>query len=205
MGRPLPNNFVVADALAPFAPPALGDNGLCKSKYLDRPDANHSDQNVRDTDDWINHKKDPIFAILSDESELIPLGEFDAIHRPHQSKQEIAPEPNKQLDLGHRDGFHTRSAHGGDVVDSSETDLDDRSFKEDLGDAHKTSRKRSLSQSRRGDSNTYVKEEALAADKTNHNPMHARLPKRPYPPPTPQERSDDNGHESRSRSTSPKY
>ena len=205
VGRPLPTNFVVADALAPFAPPGLGDNGLCKSKYLDRPDANHNDQNVKDTDEWDNHKKDPIFAMLSDHSKLIPLNDLDAIYRPHQRRQESSQEPDQQEDSRQRDGNHARSTNGTDFVDSSEIELDDGSYKGHSRDGHPLrSRKRSVLQSWREESNTYDKEDLPAAHKKNRDSMHVRSSMRPYPPPTPKERSEDNGHESLSRSTSPK-
>ena len=60
---PLPSNFVVADALAPYQPPDPESGGLVKSKYTKPADS--LDANVRNSDWWEeSFAKDPAFTDL---------------------------------------------------------------------------------------------------------------------------------------------
>ena len=208
VGRPLPTNFVVADALAPFAPPALGDKGLCKSKYMERAETDTELQNVKETSEWNSHKKDPIFASLSDDGRLVPLKEIDAIYRPHQIEQELADfdrirEPDHRED--HREDHHARYDDHEDVMNSLENALGGREIKSPLnGDRGLRPRKRTHSQSRGDDLYRRESENLSSWRDTTGNSMRGKVPTRPYPPPTPQESYDENGHHLHSRSTSPR-
>ena len=204
VGRPLPTNFVVADALAPFAPPALGDKGLCKSKYVERAKPDTELQNVKETSDWNSHKKDPIFASLSDDSRLVPLKEIDAIYRPHQIKQELA-DSDHMREPDPREDRRARSDDHEDVMNSLENALGGREIESPLnGDRGLRSRKRTHSQSREADLFRRESENLSSWRHTTGNSMRGKVPARPYPPPTPQESYDENGHHWHSRSASPR-
>ena len=65
VANPLPSNFVVADALAPYQPPGPESDGLVMSKYLSL--LTSIDRNFRDTDAWEeSFTKDPAFTELAD-------------------------------------------------------------------------------------------------------------------------------------------
>jgi len=203
VGRPLPTNFVVADALAPFAPPALGDNGLCRSKYLERPDSNHEVQNVKETSDWNTHKKDPMFASLADDGKLVSFRELDAIYRPHQLEREPSPVLYSRCESGYEEPHRANNGHNKDVMDSLEHALRGRKHQSPPDRGYKLrSTKRTRSLSREDD--LYGQEPEDARRGSKGDSIRAKPPPRPYPPPTPKEQNDDSGHEFRSRSASPR-
>ena len=203
VGRPLPTNFIVADALAPFAPPALGDNGLCRSKYLERPESIHEVQNVKETSDWNTHKKDPMFATLSDDGKLVSFRELDAIYRPHQLQREPSPVFDSHCESGYRGPHRVNNGHNKDVMDSLEHALRGRKHQSPPYQEHELRserRNRSLSQ----EDDLYGQEPEDAKRGSKADLMRAKLPPRPNPPPTPKEQNDDSGHDFRSRSASPR-
>lgn len=76
VGQPLPANFVVADTLWPIPPPAIQDEGRCKSRYLHESNSEACLQNIKDSKYWKEYKDDTIFVDISDEGEVIPLDEI---------------------------------------------------------------------------------------------------------------------------------
>lgn len=203
VGRPLPTNFIVADALAPFAPPALGDNGLCRSKYLERPESIHEVQNVKETSDWNTHKKDPMFASLSDDGKLVSFRELDAIYRPHQLQREPSPVFNSHSKSGYRDPPRVNNGHNKDVMDSLEHTLRGRKHPSSPDQEHELrSKGRSRPLSREDELHVQEPEDARLGFKADL--MRAKLLPIPFPPPTPKEQNDDSGHDFRSRSASPR-
>lgn len=203
VGRPLPTNFIVADALAPFPPPALGDNGLCRSKYLERPDSINEVQNVKETSDWNTHKKDPMFATLSDDGKLVTFRELDALYRPHQLQREPSPVFYSHGESGFREPHRVNNGDNKDVMDSLEHALRGRKHQSPPDREHELRfRKRNRSLSRENDFDGQEPEDARRDSKGDT--MRAKLPPRPYPPPTPKEQNDDSGREFRSRSASPR-
>ena len=200
VGRPLPANFVVADALAPFAAPAIGDNGLCRSKYPDRPDYNAGDQNVRDTDEWENYKKDPVFSDLPSGGNVILLSVLDLIYRPTRV-EELTEADDIDVD-------NNRSPNRADDIEQQT--LIDSPRNSERGspsideEKRQTERERSLPYSPQ----ELISETATENVSVSHGPTgHSKpitLPPRPYPPPTPQDKSGDNKRSSRSQSASPR-
>ena len=205
VGRPLPTNFVVADALAPFAPPALGDNGLCKSKYLDRADDNHEVANVKETNDWNNYKKDPIFACLSDGGKLVSLREIDAMYRPHRIERELSQGLDSDWEPEYRKDHRVYYSDDRDVMNSLENALGASRNQPPADEERKLRpRKRTFSQSREDDLYEREPEDSFTRRGMTGDPMRAKAPVRPCPPPTPQERYEENGHDFRFRSASPR-
>lgn len=203
VGRPLPTNFIVADALAPFAPPALGDNGLCRSKYLERPDSTNDVQNIKETSDWNAHKKDPMFATLSDDGKLVSFRQLDAIYRPHQLQREPSPVFNSHSESGYQEPHRVDDGHNKDIMDSLEYALRGRKHQSPPDQEHELRiKRRNRSLSREDD--LYWQEPEDARSGSKGDLMRAKLPPRPYPPPTPKEQNDDSGHDFRSRSASPR-
>ena len=201
VGRPLPANFIVADALAPFAAPAIGDNGLCRSKYPDRPDYNAGDKNIKDTEEWENHKKDPIFEDLPIGGNVILLSVLDLIYRPTRVEEPI--EESDEIDAdNNRSPYQADDSEEQDVMDSPRNgELRSSSIEAELG---QTERERSL---------PYSPQELILEAATENAPVSlgltgpskpVTLPPRPCPPPTPLDRFGDNKHSSRSRSASPR-
>ena len=203
VGRPLPTNFVVADALAPFAPPALGDNGLCKSKY--RNDADVETQNVKETSEWNNHKKDPIFASISDDGKVVSLRALDAIYRPHLIEQVKTPILDISQASVYNKGHHARHVGERDVMNSLEDALHKRHTKYPLNEAHRHSLgKRPRSPSHEDDSYRRELDSRSSWRGVVRDSRRVKAPHRPYPPPTPQEHYEENSQDRRSRSASPR-
>lgn len=191
----------MADALAPFAAPAIGDNGLCRSKYPDRPDYNAGNQNIRDTEEWETHRKDPIFEDLPNGGNVILLSVLDLIYRPSRVQEPIEESDETDAD-------NNRSPSQAD-------DREQRSPR----DSPRNSERRSpsieaeIGQTERERSLPYSPQELISEAATENVPVSlgltglskpVTLPPRPCPPPTPQDKFGDNKHSSRSRSGSPR-
>ena len=98
--RPLPANFLVADAISPLRLSKSEDQGRCQSKYWDHESLNDISQNIRDSADWDDLSKDPIFSFISDSSLVIPLQDLISMYNPHEVReetQEIETQDNRVL------------------------------------------------------------------------------------------------------------
>ena len=191
----------MADALAPFAAPAIGDNGLCRSKYPDRPDYNSGDQNIKDTEEWENHKKDPIFEDLPGGGNVILLSVLDLIYRPTRVE-----EPNEESDEIDAD-------NNGSPYQANDSEEQNATDSPRNGERRSPSVEAEVGQIERERSLPYSPQELISEAATENIPVSlgpaslsksATLPPRPCPPPTPLDRFGDNKHSSRSRSASPR-
>lgn len=198
IGRPLPTNFVVADALAPFDAPAFGDNGRCKSKYFDRLDTNDRLQNVRETSEWDKHEKDPIFNDIVPGGNVILLSVLDMIYRPV-----AVQEPSE----GSETNCAAPSARSPSEADrTDEPDVHDTRRRASASDDEHTAfeEQGSPPHLRDGSRLEAASEDFQASLGVTGAPKSVGPVPRPYPPPTPQDKLRDNNHSSRSRSASPR-
>ena len=205
VGRPLPTNFVVADALAPFDAPALGDNGRCKSKYFEKSNSSEEIPNIRDTDDWEKYQKDPIFNDIVSGGNVILLSVLDMIFRPacvqeaSEESEAVRPEATDRSpsepgrkDHSSEEGSCGLSVNGkrGSAASDSEHDV--------------VAEKKSLPSTPHDPASGNATEDIPTSLGDIGTPKPVKVVQRPYPPPTPKDRTGDNGHLSRSRSASPR-
>ena len=73
VGRPLPSNFVVADAISPLEPPRPDDEGHCRSKYWGDGGTDPFFCDIEDLSDWPALSTDPIFWKIPDDGHIIPF------------------------------------------------------------------------------------------------------------------------------------
>ena len=205
VGRPLPTNFVVADALAPFDAPALGDNGRCKSKYFEASDISEENQNIRDTEDWEKYQKDPIFSDIVIGGNVILLSVLDMIFRPvcvqetGEESEALLPEATDRSpsETDHRDRPGDESPHDRSVNARRGSSASD-------GEHNAGAEQRSLPSTPHDQASGNATEDVLTSLGVTGSPKPVKVIQRPYPPPTPKDRTGDNGHLSRSRSASPR-
>ena len=205
VGRPLPTNFVVADALAPFDAPALGDNGRCKSKYFESSDVREDNQNIRDTDDWEKYQKDPIFSDIASGGNVILLSVLDMIFRPAsvqeagEESEALPPEATGRSpsETNPTDHSSDKSPHGCSVNGRQGSAASDREHSA-------IAEQKSLPNTPHDQASGNATEDVLASLGVTGTPKPVKVVQRPYPPPTPKDRTGDNGQSSRSRSASPR-
>ncbi|KAI4232226.1 MAG: hypothetical protein L6R40_007474 [Gallowayella cf. fulva] len=89
--RPLPANFIVADALEPFDPPPPENNGHCQSKYTVIDKLSTFTSSIKETKHWEDMKSDPIFRLYSDKSRLVPLERILGMYRTRLVDNEQDP------------------------------------------------------------------------------------------------------------------
>ncbi|KAI4205363.1 MAG: hypothetical protein LQ350_000404 [Teloschistes chrysophthalmus] len=88
VARPIPSNYIVADALDPFDAPQPEDNGHCQSKYITQDTSNTFEKTVKETRYWEELKKDPIFVPPRNISRVISLDAIMSIYQPHHNDGE---------------------------------------------------------------------------------------------------------------------
>lgn len=77
ISQPLPGNFIVADALAPFPQPAPQDKGYCKSKYQYDGSLEACLEQSKDSKYWDKeHADDIAFSDLPADGKVVPVGEI---------------------------------------------------------------------------------------------------------------------------------
>ena len=114
IGQPLPSNFIVADALAPFPPPAPQDEGRCRSKYQYDANFNDSHEHFKDSKYWDKeHADDVVFADIPADGEIVPVDEVlstikqrhmhpvsgDELNRSSRSQSRAASMKQDSLDV----------------------------------------------------------------------------------------------------------
>ncbi|CAD6563959.1 MAG: hypothetical protein ASARMPRED_002588 [Alectoria sarmentosa] len=93
IGQPLPGNFIVADALAPFSQPAPQDEGRCKSKYQYHGSLEACLQHFKDSKYWDKeHADDVAFSDLPSESKVVPVDEILMTIRQRHAHPESSDE-----------------------------------------------------------------------------------------------------------------
>ena len=196
---------MVADALAPFDAPALGDNGRCKSKYFEKSDISEENQNIRDTEDWEKYQKDPIFSDIGSGGNVILLSVLDMIFRPacmQEAGEEsealpLEPTDRSPSEADHRDHSSNESPLGCSVNGRQGSSASG-------GEHNVVPEQKSLPSTPHDQASGNATEDVLTSPGVTGTPKSVKIVQRPYPPPTPKDRTGDNGHLSRSRSASPR-
>lgn len=194
-GRPLPANFVVADAILPIQPPQREDDGRCQSKYWGRGSSEKL-VHIKETKDWSDFERDPIFSFDSDDNGMTPLGNLN-FNGPQNNAQgsrrpSEATAEDRELSPGHK------SRDAWEVMDSLERALSNESKKQSDTEA-------AISNvSTQKPSPPKDTELLLAALGVTGAPKPVRAPARPYPPPLPEHSKPGSAeHSCNSRSRSP--
>ncbi|KAI4170058.1 MAG: hypothetical protein LQ343_005198 [Gyalolechia ehrenbergii] len=86
--RPLPANFVVADALEPFDPPLPENDGRCQSKYVILDASSTFMGSIKETKYWEDFKSDPMFRSIHDSGRMVSLNEIDSLYRHRPANNE---------------------------------------------------------------------------------------------------------------------
>ncbi|KAL8941242.1 MAG: hypothetical protein Q9216_002375 [Gyalolechia sp. 2 TL-2023] len=86
--RPLPANFIVADALEPFDPPKPENDGRCQSKYVILDASSTFMSSIRDTKHWEDIKNDPIFQSIRDSERMASPDEIGTSYRTRPANNE---------------------------------------------------------------------------------------------------------------------
>ena len=196
--RPLPANFVVADALAPFETAGVEDQGFCESKYWLHGGLGKLYQNSRDSSDWDDYSNDPIFTSIPEESELISLEDLTSLYNPNHcddGNEEVEEQLREATEEAKspQDGEHT-----GDIMDSLDHALSE-------GRRKQTDSKNNTTNSSNESAMPHTEaEEILASLGVTGAPKPVRAPARPYPPPSVEEQKPASlEHRSWSNSRSP--
>ena len=96
ISQPLPGNFVVADALAPFPSPAPQDDGYCKSKYQNNASLEACLEHFKDSKYWDKeHADDVAFSDLPAHGKVIPIDEILLTIRQRRAHPESSDEFNR--------------------------------------------------------------------------------------------------------------
>lgn len=196
--RPLPSNFIVADAIAPFESSSVDDLGRCESKYWATGVLSKLYQHVRDTSDWDDLLNDPIFLSIPDESEFIPVEDLTSLYNQTHcdgGNEELGERLREVAEdvKSPQDGEDT-----GDVMDSLEHALSEGRRKQPDANCTTTNTPKELAKPRTDT------EEVLASLGVTGAPKPVRAPARPYPPPSlEQQGRATSDHRSWSSSRSP--
>ncbi|KAL8811236.1 MAG: hypothetical protein Q9223_003348 [Gallowayella weberi] len=120
--RPLPANFIVADALEPFDPPPAENDGHCQSKYTVIDKLSTFTSSIKETKHWEDMKHDPIFRLYPNPSKLIPLERALERYRTQQEHEDSDP---AELEDGEwtRDTTVRTQTEGKDLMDRLENSL----------------------------------------------------------------------------------
>ena len=116
IGRPMPANFIVADALWPIQPPSAESEGKCQSKYF-------SDkgrlQSITDSPYWKDHEDDTIFLEIPDTGEIISIADCRFKIKERQ-KHPVDSEVQRKSRSQSR-SVAPRSAEAAEMAESLET------------------------------------------------------------------------------------
>ncbi|KAL8906982.1 MAG: hypothetical protein Q9207_001668 [Kuettlingeria erythrocarpa] len=119
--RPLPANFIVADALEPFDPPKPENDGRCQSKFVILDSSSTFHLRIKDTKHWEDMKNDPLFRTLRASNRVTPLDKIMSIYRPPK-----VPDGREQVELEEGEWTQNTGVHrdqGRDVMDRLERSL----------------------------------------------------------------------------------
>ncbi|KAL9054118.1 MAG: hypothetical protein Q9206_003672 [Seirophora lacunosa] len=116
--RPLPANFIVADALEPFDPPKPENDGRCQSKYVMIDSSSTFHLCIKDTKHWDDMKNDPVFRPVHESQKVIPLDIIMATYRPPDVKDEPGQVEVEEGEWTHHTGAHHDK--GPDLMDQLE-------------------------------------------------------------------------------------
>lgn len=96
IGQPLPANFVVADALAPFPQPAPQDEGCCKSRYHHDANLDVCLETFKNSKYWDKeHADDVAFSDLPADGKIVPVDEILWMIRQRRAHPESSDNTNR--------------------------------------------------------------------------------------------------------------
>ncbi|KAL8862191.1 MAG: hypothetical protein Q9178_001647 [Gyalolechia marmorata] len=121
--RPLPANFIVADALEPFDPPPPENNGRCQSKYTVIDKLSTFTSCIKETKYWDDLKGDPIFISRSVFSALIPMKRILTMYRNRREDEEYEPADLEDGEWTRDTTTTTRHEGGRDLMDRLDNSL----------------------------------------------------------------------------------
>ena len=119
VSRPLPANFIVADAIFPIPPPAPEAGGKCLSKYLDNLSEDEVVQHIEFSHYWNDHKDDTMFQHIVDDGNSIPI-EVCLANVKERQKPQIGEETRRNSRSESR-SVAPRSAEAAEMAESLET------------------------------------------------------------------------------------
>lgn len=193
--RPLPANFIVADAIAPFEVSRVEDQGRCESKYWGNGALSKLSQHVRNSNDWEDLLNDPIFLDIPVDSEIIPLEDLTSLYNPRHCDDGIEESEEQFEEVVTESKSPQNGEDIGDVMDSLEHALSEGRRKQPDSTYNTTN---ILKEPVQPSKNT---EDVLAALGVTGAPKPVRAPARPYPPPS-QEQQGRLPSDRRARSSS---
>lgn len=228
VGRPLPTNSVVADAISPIGPPSKEDGGRCQSKYWARGTPTQLFQNIKETSYWEDVEKDPIFFSIPDDDHVTPLDDVLSKYRPRQVERNVQdveaapepepepepqPKPEPELEPEPEPVAEVEPLEPSPEPEpkSPKNDRDTPDIMDSLENALNAGRHKQPDKARETNNTSEEDSEApkdteqvLAALGVTGAPKPVRAPARPYPPPSHEQGKQElSGHVSRSRSRSP--
>ncbi|KAL8772677.1 MAG: hypothetical protein Q9209_002338 [Squamulea sp. 1 TL-2023] len=121
--RPLPANFIVADALEPFEPPPPENNGRCQSKYTVIDKLSTFTTCIKKTKYWDDMKSDPIFSCCSESSILIPMEQILVMYRTRREDEEFEPADLEDGEWSRDIMTTTQHEDGRDIINRLENSL----------------------------------------------------------------------------------
>ena len=96
IGHPLPGNFIVADALAPFPKPGPHDEGYCRSKYQYDASLEGCLENIKYSKYWEKeHADDVAFSGPPANGKVIPVDEILLTIRQRHTHPELSDESKR--------------------------------------------------------------------------------------------------------------
>ena len=97
IGHPLPGNFVVADALAPFPSPAPQAKGYCKSRYQHDGNLEACVEHFKDSKYWDKeHADDVVFFDIPADGKVVPVHEILSKLRQRRAHPESTDDLNRE-------------------------------------------------------------------------------------------------------------
>ncbi|KAL9128685.1 MAG: hypothetical protein Q9217_002678 [Psora testacea] len=118
-GRPMPANFIVADALWPIQPPSAEAKGKCQSKYLVDAAKEAPLQSIKDSPYWKDHEEDTIFIKIPNSGETISIADCRSKIKERQRHPIDNEAPRKSRSQSR--SVAPRSAEAAEMAESLET------------------------------------------------------------------------------------
>ena len=194
----MPANFVVADALEPFPPPAPARNGLCQSKHFNQDDSGTQLENIKSKNEWEDLKKDPIFLSLSDEGHVIPIKDIILRYKPQPSEDDDQYSAAEDGEVSPRAHSPKVQEHGQDIMDQLDHSLNNDSWKNGQAEnSFEESTDQPVRASRFDIRKSWgnPRDASHTSTSASRTIRSVRPPSRPFPPPPPRQRSPSSSPE----------
>lgn len=195
VSRPLPADFVMADAIMPIPPPSAEDGGPSLSKYVARENFESLDRNIKDSNHWDDLKDDPMFRPIPDDGAVVPIAELISHRNLHDDAEEGSDSEREDGELTQESNVMSDDLDSWDVMNSLEHALNaggpPANDYHPRGEPSTQPVEQAHLQLQYEEPSSEVDtaratEERLAALGVTGMPKPVRAPARPYPPPEPQ-------------------